>query len=155
MSFGKRLRVLAHQAGGDRCRDVAVVADGAEWIWQETGKHFPQSVQVVDFYHAAEHLWAFAQVRFGEGTPAGTEWMRVQKERLLSDQIAQVIAEVSAWPAAKTADQEMQRRLVGYLSKHQQRMRYQTFRNRGYHIGSGVAESGWQSRGARMWCSSG
>jgi hypothetical protein len=140
--FGKRLRVLAHQAGSDRCRDVAVVADGADWIWQETGKHFPKSVQVVDFYHAAEHLWAFAHARFGEGTPAASEWMQVQKERLLSDKVAQVIAEVSAWSAGKAADQEMQRRLVGYLVKHQQRMRYQTFREAGYHIGSGVAESG-------------
>jgi hypothetical protein len=140
--FGKRLRVLAHQAGSDRCRDVAVVADGADWIWQETGKHFPKSVQVVDFYHAAEHLWAFAHARFGEGTPAASEWMQVQKERLLSDNVAQVIAEVSAWSAGKAADQEMQRRLVGYLVKHQQRMRYQTFREAGYHIGSGVAESG-------------
>ncbi len=140
--FGKRLRVLTHQAGGDRCRDVAVVADGADWIWQETGKHFPRSVQVVDFYHAAQHLWAYAHVRFGEGTPAASEWMRVQKERLLSDGIAHVIAEVSAWSAEKAADQEMQRRLVGYLSKHQSRMCYQTFREAGYHIGSGVAESG-------------
>jgi len=142
VSFGKRLRVLAHQAGGDRCRDVAVVADGAEWIWQETGKHFPRSVQVVDFYHGAQHLWVYAHARFGEGTPAGTEWMRVQKEHLLSDGVAQVIAEVRAWPAEKAAEQELQRRLVGYLSKHQARMRYQTFRAAGYHIGSGVAESG-------------
>jgi hypothetical protein len=156
VSFGKRLRVLAHQAGGDRCRDVAVVADGADWIWQETGKHFPRSVQVVDFYHAAEHLWAYAHARFGEGTPAGkegtpagkegtpaaSEWMRVQKERLLWDKVAEVIADVSAWPAGKAADQELQRRLVGYLGKHRQRMRYQTFREAGYHIGSGVAESG-------------
>jgi hypothetical protein len=145
ITFGKRLRVLAHQAGADRCRDVAVVADGAEWIWQETGKHFPRSVQVVDFYHAAEHLWGYAHARFGEGAPAGIdgiEWMRVQKERLLSDRIAQVIAEVRAWSVEKVADQELQRRLVGYLSKHQSRMRYQTFRAAGYHIGSGVAESG-------------
>lgn len=140
--FGKRLRVLAHQAGSDRCREVAVVADGAEWIWQETGKHFPRSVQVVDFYHATQHLWAFAQARFGEGAAAGSDWMGAQKERLLADNITQVIAEVSAWPASKASDQEVQRRLVGYLSKHQGRMRYQTFRGQGYHIGSGVAESG-------------
>ena len=68
--------------------------------------------------------------------------MRVQKEHLLSDGVAQVIAEVRAWPAEKAAEQELQRRLVGYLSKHQARMRYQTFRAAGYHIGSGVAESG-------------
>ena len=140
--FGKRLRVLAHRAGGDRCRDVAVVADGAEWIWQETGKHFPKSVQVVDFYHATQHLWALAVARFGEGAPAGAAWMGVQKERLLGDQIAQVITDVGAWPAQKACDQELQRRLVSYLSRHQERMHYQSFRKAGYHIGSGVAESG-------------
>lgn len=141
-SFGKRLRVLAHRSGTDRCRDVAVVADGAEWIWQETGKYFPQSVQVVDFYHTCQHLWAFAQARFGDGKSAGAEWMRIQTEQLLADKISEVITEVSDWSFDKVSDQEIQRLLVGYLSKHQKRMCYKTFRDKGYHIGSGVAESG-------------
>lgn len=115
---------------------------GAEWIWQEVGKHFPQSVQVVDYYHVTEHLWEYARARFGEGTPDGADWMKTQKERLLADRAQQVIADVSAWSSGKEQGREIQRKLVGYLGKHQGRLRYKTFREAGYHIGSGVAESG-------------
>jgi hypothetical protein len=140
--FGRRMRVLGHRSGMDRCRDVAIVADGADWIWQEAGKHFPRSVQVVDYYHVTEHLWEYARVRFGEGKPGGVDWMKEQKERLLSDQLGPVIAQVSAWPASQGQGREVQRKLVNYLEKHQGRLRYKTFREAGYHIGSGVVESG-------------
>ena len=49
--FGRRVRALAYDAASARCSRVAMVADGAEWIWQETAKHFPKSVQVLDFFH--------------------------------------------------------------------------------------------------------
>ena len=141
-AFGRRMRALGHRSGTGRCRDVAVVADGADWIWQEVGKHFPQSVQVVDYYHVTEHLWEYARARFGEGKQAGTDWMAVQRERLLSDGVSEVIAAVGEWVAETEPGRQIQRRLVGYLEKHRGRLRYETFRGAGYHIGSGVAESG-------------
>jgi len=79
--FGPRLVVLAHQAGSDHCRDLAVVADGGPWIWQETGKYFPGSVQALDYYHASGHLWAAARSRYGEGTSAAGDWAKTLKEQ--------------------------------------------------------------------------
>ena len=101
VAFGKRVRVLTHLCGADRCRDIAVVADGAAWIWQETGKYFPRSVQVLDFYHVTEHLWVYAHARFGEGSQAGCDWMAVQKTRLLSDEATAVIVVVASWSPRK------------------------------------------------------
>jgi hypothetical protein len=49
VAFGRRLRTLAEEEGMAYCRKVAVIADGAEWIWQEVAKHFPQSVEILDF----------------------------------------------------------------------------------------------------------
>jgi hypothetical protein len=103
-AFGKRLRVLAHLCGADRCRDLAVVADGAAWIWQETGKYFPRSVQVLDYYHATQHLWAYAQARFGERSQTSEDWMALQKTRLLSDESSSVIADVASWHPRKSAN---------------------------------------------------
>src|SRR5262249_41657293 len=68
-AFGRRLRTLAEEAGVAYCRKVAVVADGAEWIWHEVAKHFPRSVEILDLYHVIQHLWEVARARF-EGEAA-------------------------------------------------------------------------------------
>lgn len=139
--FGQHVRTLAVRSGEARCRKVAVVADGSDWIWQETGKHFTQRVQILDFYHVCEHLWSVANARFGEGVPQAGEWVHTQKARLLADRVDRVIADIEDWHPGCAAQQELRRKELAYLAKHVHRMRYQTFREAGYHIGSGVMES--------------
>lgn len=139
--FGQRLRTLAHRAGEPRCRKVAVVADGSDWIWQETGKYFTRRVQILDFYHVCEHLWALANARFGQENPQRAEWVRQQKGRLLEDEVGLVLADIRAWQPCTLPGQDVQRKELAYLSKHAHRMRYKTYRQAGYHIGSGVMES--------------
>jgi hypothetical protein len=139
--FGRHLCVLGHQSGTDRCHDLATVADGAEWIWQEVGKYFPRSVQVLDYYHAAEHLWEAARLRFGEGSVEALDWMKEQKERLLNDQADLVICEVEQWRPRQPHKCVVRKRLIDYLRTHRHRMNYGTLKRDGYHIGSGMAES--------------
>ncbi len=87
-AFGPRMRALAHGEGAHNCVKTAFVADGGAWIWQEVGKYFPRSVQILDFYHVTEHLWVVARARFGETKAeqkqAASAWMSQQKERLRS-----------------------------------------------------------------------
>jgi hypothetical protein len=142
LEFGKRFRVLGHVCGADQCRRVGLVADGAEWIWQEAGKYYPRRVQILDYYHACHHLWEVAHAVLGEGSEAAEAWMDQQQKRLLSDGVAQVIGAVSVLEPATEIGREVQRRVLAYLRTHERRMQYQTFREQGYHIGSGVAEAG-------------
>jgi hypothetical protein len=142
-AFGRRLRTLAEEAGVAYCRKVAVVADGAEWIWHEVAKHFPRSVEILDIYHVIQHLWEVARARF-EGEAAAT-WIGEQHERLLSDRVAEVIAAVESWEPTQAGHQEVQRKVATYLRSHAHRMRYQSFREEGYHIASGVAEASCKS----------
>jgi hypothetical protein len=179
-AFGSRMRALAHSEGAHNCAKTAFVADGGVWIWQEVGKYFPQSVQVLDFYHVTQHLWEVARARFGEAKKeqkqAAQAWIGQQKERLLNNQGSAVIADVGSWSTATEAHQQLQRRELGYLRGHEARMRYATFRQQGYHIASGVIEAGcknviqgrfkgvgmrWSAAGAQAmlpvrtaWCSS-
>jgi hypothetical protein len=141
-SFGKRLKTLAHKSGADRCSHIGVVSDGAPWIWQETGKYFPQSVQILDYFHAAEHLWAVAHARFGHETEGASSWMKEQKARLLCNQVIDVIRATQEWSAVTLADRDLKRKTVDYLSIHAHRMQYETFEREGWHIGSGVVEAG-------------
>lgn len=139
--FGKGLRTLAEMAGEPRCRQVAVVADGSDWIWRETGKHFTQRVQILDFFHVCEHLWALANAHFGDGSPEASAWVHAQKVRLLENKVADVLSDIRAWQPLTYAAEETRRKELAYLAKHAHRMRYKTFRDAGYHIGSGVMES--------------
>jgi hypothetical protein len=138
--FGRRMRTLAHSCGSATCPKVGVLADGAEWIWQETGKYFAQSTQILDFYHACEHLWEVAHARFGEGADADA-WMKEMKEHLFSDQVSLVIAAVEAWEPSTQEHSEIRRKESGYLRVHAHRMCYQSLAQAGWHIGSGVMEA--------------
>ena len=140
--FGKRFRVLGHLSGADTCGQVGIVADGAEWIWQEVGKYYPTRVQILDYYHGSDHLWEVAHLRFGAGSEEAKAWMQRQQTRLLADGIAMVIADIAAWEAQTSLQQEGKRKVLAYLRTHAARMRYATFRQQGYHIGSGVIEAG-------------
>ena len=140
--FGKRLPVLAHQAGRDHCRDVEVVADGGVWIWQETGKYFPTSVQVLDYYHASEHLYVAARARYGDGTKDAADWATKLKELMYEEKQLDLRREIRSWQPHSEAKRTIRRRLLNYLLEHKDRMAYKTLKEKGYHIGSGVVEAG-------------
>jgi hypothetical protein len=139
--FGRRLRTLAQAEGFDYCRTRALLGDGAEWIWQEGAKHFPQTTEIVDLFHVLEHLWALARARFAEAT-AAKQWVNTQKERLLKNEVKNVIAAVAAWEPESKDAVELQRTTAQYLRGQAHRMRYRTYLEHGFHLGSGVAEAG-------------
>ena len=62
--FGKRLYVEAWKRGWSRAGKKVVIGDGAEWIWNIANDHFPGAVQIVDLYHARQHLWELARRSF-------------------------------------------------------------------------------------------
>jgi hypothetical protein len=175
--FGPQLKTLSVVCGVAPCRKQAVLADGSDWIWQEAAKHFTTSTQILDFFHVSEHLWQVAHGRFGTDRQGSEEWMKVQKERLLtrSDGATQVLEDLASWQPQTALAQEVRRRELAYLQNHQRRMNYLTHKRAGFNIGSGVMESScrwvvqqrmkgsgmrWQEAGASAilqlrtsWCS--
>lgn len=128
-------------AGAGKCKKIGVVADGAEWIWKEAGKYYPRSVQILDNMHGLDHIWNVAHVRFGEGSKEAAEWTEVQKERLDEDLVGAVIKDIRSWRPSVEAKQEARRKVLAYIKTHRRRMMYKTFKELGYHIGSGVVEA--------------
>lgn len=139
--FGRRMRTMAQAEGWDYARERALLGDGAEWLWQEGAKHFPQATESVDLFHVLEYLWALARARFATG-PAAKEWVAVQKRRLLQNEVGQVIAAVAAWEPEDEEAAKLKRTTEQYLRGQAHRMQYQTYGERGFHVGSGVAEAG-------------
>lgn len=132
---------VAPLADGDR--PTVVVGDGAPWIWHLAAELFPHRVEVLDWYHADEHVSAVARTLYGDGTPKAVAWRQTQLDRLWHDGIEQVIeglrflAAHQRAAAKRTAVLDLQR----YLTTNRERMRYQTFRAAGHRIGSGAVES--------------
>jgi hypothetical protein len=106
------------------------------------GKYFPTKTQILDNYHALDQVWEVAHARFGTQGNAAEDWVDKQQARLLADQVGEVLCEILQGSPTTQEQQELRRRVGNYLYTHQHRMRYQRFREQGYHIGSGVVEAG-------------
>ena len=141
-TFGPLLGTLAHQQGQHRAKEVIVVADGAPWIWQVAAKQFTGAVQILDFFHACEHLAKVAEARFGKDTTEGHAWLRARKDDLKANRLSHVLREIRAWKPRSEAKRRLRATEYSYFHKNAERMRYQTYLERGYHIGSGVMEAG-------------
>jgi hypothetical protein len=137
---------IARWAGGVTGRGLAILrealmlGDGAAWIWKLADDHWTDRVEVVDFYHASEHLAAAAQAAFGDRLDAHT-WLTRVRHTLLVAGPEPVLAALVALTAPTTAAREALRRERGYFRQHAERMAYHTLRLDGLPIGSGAIES--------------
>jgi hypothetical protein len=142
--FGRRLYALAVQGGLSRARQVVVLGDGARWLWRLVEEHFPGAVQIVDVWHAQEHVWEVAQAVFGRTTPEGVAWAKQGCTWLVQGKIEALVQAIAALPlVAPPAGQSksVPEQAIGYFTTNAERMRYPAFRAQGMQIGSGVAEA--------------
>ena len=132
----RMLRELA--AAGWAPEDVGLcLGDGAEWIRRMFDDWFPDARKVVDYYHAAEHLWAAARARHGDGDLAAA-WAKKLCGMLAAGRLDDALAELER----RGGDVEECRKAVGYLGERRDRMRYDELRAAGLPIGSGRVEAG-------------
>jgi len=143
-AFGRFLYALAQRCGVERAQEVVVLGDGARWIRHVVEDHFPQATQIVDLYHAREHVWNVANAVYGSGTPQAAAWAKQADERLTHGQIedlVHLIEQLPSIPALPGASRSIPEIETEYFLSNAQRMRYPTFRAKGMHIGSGIAEA--------------
>ena len=121
---------------------VVLLGDGAAWIWEQGQKGFPMAFQILDLYHALEHLATLTRLLEDQPETARTLW-RTWRELLLADQVAEVLSQARQ-QAAKLAGQtaELAHKEIAYFENNQSRMLYGTYRALGFFYGSGVVEAG-------------
>ena len=121
------------------------VADGARWIWDRVRLYFPTAIQVLDFYHACEHIDSAAAAWHGAGTVNAAKWRNEAREKLLEPggvrMVLREILEALRKPQ-NVANVDALRTQLRYIIQHRHRMRYFEIRSRGLPIGSGAMESG-------------
>lgn len=140
--FGKKMWTESKRRAWHKASDTQVVGDGAVWIWNLVVDYFYAAHQVVDWYHATEHLAAAAHLAFGEGTPEASRWFKQLEIPLFqghADRITQTILVLAdQHPNAKEKFQEQ----AGYFTHYHHRIQYLDLRSEGWVIGSGMVESG-------------
>ena len=143
---------------GEACRrefpeagDGVVIGDGAAWIWNLTREHFSDRRQIVDWYHAKEHLYAAAHRAFGEGSADAIRWAKEMEKPLYQGQAWQVVEKLKSLAQQHRRVAKELRQEAGYFENNQRRMQYlEMRREEGYPIGSGMVESGCKQFRARF-----
>ena len=142
--FDQLLYGLARQSGLEQAKQVVILGDGAPWIWKLASEHFPEAVQIVDLYHAQEHLWQVARAVYGPQTEAAEVWAKDACDLLVHGTIEELAATIAALPPIAPSPGESRsvpEKAVDYFTTNAERMRYPAFRAQGMHVGSGIAEA--------------
>ena len=139
--FGKRLYLEAWKRGWSRAKTKVVLGDGAEWIWNIADQHFPGAIQIVDLYHARQHLWELARKLYPNDVVNQKRWMMVQQHRLDQGKIEKLVLALRSIKPANPEVADKIRTEADYFDRNAERMRYPKFRRLHLFVGSGVIEA--------------
>ena len=146
-AFAQRADREARRRRFDTAPRRVVLGDGAEWIWNLAGEQFPGAIEIVDLYHAKEHLCDVAKAIYGPGTDLAAQWAKHRRDELDQGQLDALLAALRDH-SQTTAEA---RNCIDYLTRNRRRMRYPRFRAMGLCVSSGVVEAGCKHTiGARL-----
>lgn len=153
-TFGRQMWAEARQRFWMHAEDSLTIGDGAAWIWNLVSEHFFDSHQLVDWFHATEHLAEAARILYGEGTSAARRWYRRWETKLYQGHVDQLVKALKRQATLHPEKSPALRQQAGYFHNNRRRMNYLEMRSEGYPIGSGMVESAAKQYKARF-CGSG
>jgi hypothetical protein len=143
VEFGKRIYLEAWNRGWSRAEKKVVMGDGAEWIWNLAEPYFPGAIQIVDLYHARQHLWELARQLHPNDAAKQKVWIQAHQRRLLDrGKIEKLVAALRSTVSSNAEVAEKIRTEADYFERNAERMRYPKFRRQHLFVGSGVIEAG-------------
>jgi len=132
----------AHTCGLENARQSVLLGDGIAWIWNHLGPIADQAVQILDWYHATEHLWAVGQALHGEGTAACQSFTKALETLLWESRSDELLEQLDQLHnrLRSVAKRAAVAGLRAYLQSHRSRIDYRAYRDQGLYIGSGAVE---------------
>ena len=122
---------------------IAALGDGAHWIWDGYAEHLPHRVEILDFYHACQHLARVAQAMHPGNADAATAWLAEQRHELRHIGPWRLLRELEGWTPqgrGSRAAREVREKELGYFERNRERMLYPEYTRRGFPIGTGAVE---------------
>ncbi len=116
------------------------MGDGADWIWHISQEQFPGAIEIVDLYHARQHLWELGGKLHPHDETAKRRWVMTHQHLLDDGKIEKLVGKLRAFsPDSPELAASLR---TGYFERNAERMRYPKFRSQGLFVGSGVIEAG-------------
>jgi hypothetical protein len=143
--FAKRVERELTITGFYLAQRQVFIGDGAPWIWNLATMIAPEAIQIVDLYHAKEHLSKLASDIFGSGTDLAKQWAASQHELLETGNMAALLLAISSHSTQTGSSGKNAAREYEYFNNNRDRMRYDYFRSQELCVGSGVVEAGCRS----------
>jgi hypothetical protein len=140
--FGKRLYLEAWRRGWGRAVKKVVMGDGSEWIWTQADQHFPGATQILDLYHAREHLWDLARRLYPNDEALQKRWRMIHGDLLENGKIKKLVMSLQSIQTSSVELAERFRTEPQYFRRNARRMRYLKFRRQHLFVGTGVIEAG-------------
>lgn len=153
--FGQRIFTEAIRRGARFAKQIIVLGDGAPWIWNLAAEHFPNAIEIVDLYHAREHITGLAKVVCCPGSPEAKHWAAARIAELDKGDVEAVLSAMARLRPRNEGIKDELRRAIGYFQTNAERMRYSQFRAQGLFVGSGVIEAGCKTIAGRRLKQSG
>jgi hypothetical protein len=140
--FGWRIYAEATRRGLYNAQRVVVLGDGAEWIKNIAEMHFHEATQIIDLYHARQHVSDLSKALFSPNEKEVVQHRIRYWTYLDQGKIEKIVNQArKRLPLIPEAKQKAEQQ-IAYLEKNKQRMRYADFRTQGFFVGSGVVEAG-------------
>ena len=140
--FGWRIYGEAQRRGARRAAQLIIIGDGALWVWGIASEHFPNATQIVDLYHAREHLMDLSKIVYGIGQRKTKQWAAERIAELDAGDVEAVLRSTRRLRPTAENVKEKVRQTLNYFETNLERMRYAEFRRQGLFVGSGVIEAG-------------
>jgi hypothetical protein len=149
--FSRRIYTEAHQRGWGRAQVKVVMGDGADWIWNICQEQFPGAIQIVDLYHARQHLWDLGGKLHPNDDKAKRRWVMAHQHFLDDGKIERLVTKLRSLSLANPELAAAVRIEANYFERNAARMRYPKFRKQNLFVGSGVIEAGCKTvMGSRL-----
>ena len=137
-AFAQRVRREATRRGFDRAVRSVVLGDGAPWIWNLADEHLPGAIQIVDRFHAKQHLSDVAKAIYGASSDLAAAWAQQRNDELDHGKSDDILAALNVH--VSTCDDA--RKCYNYIDTNRARMRYPVFHAEGLCTSTGVVEAG-------------
>jgi hypothetical protein len=152
--FARRVEREARRRGFNQASRRAVLGDGAVWIWNMADELFPGAIQIVDLYHAKQHVSDVAKAIYGAGSDLAEQWGKLRRDEFDDGKLESLLAALRVHVDAN----DEARKCFDYVTRNQHRMRYSEFRAQGLCVSTGIVESGCKTcigtrlkRGGMHW----
>ncbi len=139
--FGILMAAEARRRGAGHIRQLTILGDGAAWIWNLASQHFPEATQIVDLFHAREHLHELANLAARLLGDAKQDWLAQRLEELDAGDIPALLSAGRDLKFLGSLAAERDKALH-YFDTNAHRMHYAWYRSLSLFVGSGVVEAG-------------